>query len=80
MKTNHFFSVLFLFSLLSVTSVKAQMGAEQIKQITKESYAAIANHDLDKFATYIADSECNVSSCSFLGVDEKTVVPDCHRS
>ena len=56
MKTNHFFSVLFLFSLLSASSVKAQMSVEQIKKIIKESYDALSNHDLDKFSTYLADN------------------------
>ncbi len=56
MKTINFFSVLSFFLMLTVQSVKAQMSAEQIKQVAKESYDAIINHDLDKFSSYIADN------------------------
>jgi uncharacterized protein len=56
MKTLRFFSILFLLVILFSQSSNAQMmSADQTKQIVKESYAALSNHDIDKFASYIAD-------------------------
>jgi ketosteroid isomerase-like protein len=55
MKTTRFFSILLLFSLLT-TTISAQMSADQLKKLTKESFEAMMNHDLDKFGTYMADN------------------------
>lgn len=41
------------------------MSAEQIKQITKEGYAALANHDLDKFAFYMAENAVDYDPCGY---------------